>query len=65
MLWTTNRTARTAITTYLGGDAAERVLGGNIVRGRATPISAVVWFSDLVSFTRIADAVAPTTSSRC
>ena len=59
MLWTTNRTARTAITTYLGGDAAERVLGGNIVRGRATPISAVVWFSDLVNFTRIADAVAP------
>jgi adenylate cyclase len=59
MLWTTNRTARTAITTYLGGDAAERVLGGNIVRGRATPISAVVWFGDLANFTRITDTLAP------
>jgi adenylate cyclase len=59
MLWTTNRTARTAITTYLGSDAAERVIAGNIVRGRATQISAVVWFSDLVGFTRITDAVTP------
>jgi len=59
MLWTTNRTARTAITTYLGSDAAERVIAGNIVRGRATQISAVVWFSDLVGFTRITDVVTP------
>jgi adenylate cyclase len=59
MLHTTHRTARTAITTYLGSDAALRVLAGNIVRGRATPITAVVWFSDLVSFTRIADSVSP------
>jgi adenylate cyclase len=36
-----------------------RVLAGNIVRGRATPITAVVWFSDLVSFTRIADSASP------
>ncbi len=55
MLRTTNRTARTLITTYLGSDAAERVLAGNIVRGRAEPIRAVVWFSDLVGFTRISD----------
>lgn len=59
MLHTTHRTARTAITTYLGGDAAVRVLAGNIVRGRATPIVAVVWYSDLVGFTRIADNVDP------
>src|SRR5207237_3763717 len=32
-----------------------RVLAGNIVRGRAEPIRAVVWYSDLVSFTRISD----------
>ena len=57
MLRTTNRTARTAITTYLGSDAAERVLAGNIVRGRAAPITAVVWYSDLVGFTRITDTV--------
>ena len=59
MLRTTHRTAHTAITTYLGTDAALRVLAGNIVRGRATPITAVVWFSDLVSFTRITDSVSP------
>jgi adenylate cyclase len=57
MLGTTHRTARTAVTTYLGSDAAERVLAGNIVRGRATPITAVVWYSDLVGFTRITDTV--------
>lgn len=56
ILGTTTRTARTVITTYLGSHAAERVLAGNIVRGRATPIRAVVWFSDLTGFTRISDA---------
>jgi adenylate cyclase len=55
LLRTTNRNARTLITTYLGSDAAERVLAGNIVRGRAEPIRAVVWYSDLVGFTRISD----------
>ena len=55
MLRTMNRTARTLIQTYLGSNAAERVLAGNIVRGRAEPIRAVVWFSDLVGFTRISD----------
>ena len=59
MLLATHRTARTAITTYLGSDAAVRVLAGNIVRGRATPITAVVWYSDLVGFTRITDNVNP------
>src|SRR5207249_1351034 len=48
LLRTTNRNARTLITTYLGSDAADRVLAGNIVRGRAEPIRAVVWYSDLV-----------------
>jgi adenylate cyclase len=59
MLRTTNRAARTLITTYLGSDAAERVLAGNIVRGRAQAIRAVVWFSDLIGFTRISDTVSP------
>jgi adenylate cyclase len=59
ILRTTNRAARTLITTYLGSDAAERVLAGNIVRGRAQTIRAVVWFSDLIGFTRISDTVSP------
>jgi adenylate cyclase len=59
MLRTTNRTARALITTYLGSDAAERVLAGNIVRGRAIPIRAVVWFSDLIGFARLSDTLSP------
>jgi adenylate cyclase len=59
MVRTTVRAARTLLTTYLGSDAAERVLAGNIVRGRAEPIRAVVWYSDLVGFTRITDNVSP------
>jgi adenylate cyclase len=56
-LWRSmQRSARTLMTTYLGSDAAERVLAGNVVRGRAECIRAVVWYSDLVGFTRIADA---------
>ena len=58
-LRTTNRAARTLIATYLGRDAAERVLAGNVVRGRAEPIRAIVWFSDLVGFSRISDMVDP------
>ena len=65
MVRTMNRTARTLIQTYLGSDAAERVLAGNIVRGRAEPISAVIWFSDLVGFTRISDTRARARCSNC
>ena len=36
-------------------DARGLKLAGNIVRGRAEPIRAVVWFSDLRGFTRITD----------
>jgi adenylate cyclase len=56
-LWRSmQRSARALMTTYLGTDAAQRVLAGNVVRGRAECIRAVVWYSDLVGFTRIADA---------
>jgi adenylate cyclase len=58
-LRTTHRAARTIVATYLGSDAAERVLAGNIVRGRAETIRAVVWFSDLVGSTRIAETTPP------
>ena len=35
------------------------MLAGNIVRGRAQAIRAVVWFSDLVGFTRLSHTVSP------
>lgn len=50
-------TTRTLLGTYLGEDAATRVLAGNIERGRAESIRAVIWFSDLSGFTRVADTI--------
>jgi adenylate cyclase len=48
-------TARTLACTYLGANAAERVLEGAIVRGRPETVRAALWYSDLEGFTRIAD----------
>ncbi len=50
-------TARTLGTTYLGRDAAERILRGEIDRGEVKTLSTVLWFSDLTGFTRIADTL--------
>lgn len=55
---TQRKTTRALLATYLGQDAAERVLAGNVIRGRAEPLRAVVWFADLVGFTRVADTTA-------
>jgi adenylate cyclase len=49
--------ASTVIETYLGGDAGHRVLTGEIERGSAEAIRAVIWFSDLRGFTRLADTL--------
>jgi len=46
---------RTLMTTYLGADPGRRVVDGAIVRGRAEPVQAVLWYSDLAGFTTIAD----------
>jgi adenylate cyclase len=50
-------TAGTLVTTYLGRDAAERILCGEIERGRVNAMHKVLWFSDLTGFTRIADTL--------
>ncbi len=50
-------TTRTLATTYLGRNAAERILRGEIDRGRAQTVRKVLWFSDLTGFTRIADTL--------
>ena len=41
--------------TYLGADAGQRVLSGEIERGSFETISAVIWYFDLRSFTRISE----------
>jgi adenylate cyclase len=50
-------TARTLVSTYLGRDAAGRILRGEIERGRVNTVRKVLWFSDLIGFTRIADTL--------
>ena len=52
---TMRKTIGALLAAYLGQDAAERVLAGNVVRGRAEKLHTVVWFADLAGFTRIAD----------
>ncbi|QDL90559.1 adenylate/guanylate cyclase domain-containing protein [Paroceanicella profunda] len=53
------RVARTLARVYLGHDAAERVLGGGILRGMVERIEAVLWFSDLRGFTTIVEQASP------
>src|SRR3546814_12500498 len=53
------RIADTLAETYLGRDAARRVLSGTITRGEAERISAALWFSDLRGSTRLSDTVPP------
>jgi len=53
------RIAGTLVETYLGRDAGRRVLAGRIARGVTDQIEAVLWFSDLRSYTRISDSAAP------
>lgn len=50
-------TARTVVATYLGRDAAERILRGEIERGQVRTVRKVLWFSDLIGFTKIADTL--------
>jgi adenylate cyclase len=54
---TLGRIAKTLVETYLGRDPGKRVLKGSITRGKSTSIEAVLWFSDLHSYTRICDRV--------
>ncbi|HEX6113672.1 MAG TPA: adenylate/guanylate cyclase domain-containing protein [Geminicoccaceae bacterium] len=51
-------TAGVLVSTYLGQDAAARILRGEIDRGQVKTVPTVLWFSDLVGFTRIADSLA-------
>lgn len=53
------RIAETVAETYLGRNAAQRVLSGTIGRGEAERITAALWFSDLRGFTRLVDTVSP------
>jgi len=47
--------ARNLVTTYLGDEAGDLVLGGRIKRGSGTAIDSIIWVSDLRGFTNLAD----------
>jgi adenylate cyclase len=49
--------ARMLVTTYLGREPSERILRGEIERGQVKTVRKVLWFSDLMGFTRIADTL--------
>lgn len=49
--------AQTVTQTYLGADAGQRVLNGEIERGMTQTLNAVLWFCDLRGFTQLADTM--------
>lgn len=48
-------TTRNVMAAYLGGDAAQHVLSGEIRRGRAQRVAAAILYADLRGFTALAD----------
>lgn len=53
------RTATNLLNTYVGNDAGERILAGQIQRGDIQSLQAVIWFSDLRGFTSMSSALEP------
>lgn len=51
------RLAEDVVSAYLGADAGRRILTGQIQRGDGDDIETVIWFSDLRSSTRLAEAL--------
>ena len=49
--------ARTLLDTYVGSDAGEAILTGNIHRGSAETIHAVIWMCDLRGYTGLGETV--------
>ena len=49
--------ARNTLAAYLGADAGQRVLDGQIKRGDGEIIHAAIWYSDLRDSTRLADTM--------
>jgi adenylate cyclase len=54
-----SRTAANLLDTYVGHNAGERIMRGQIRRGDSEQIRCVIWFSDLRGFTSMADRIEP------
>jgi adenylate cyclase len=53
------RTAAVLLDTYVGNQAGERILAGQIRRGHAESMQAAIWLSDLRGFTALSDRLSP------
>src|SRR6476646_4861283 len=49
------RTSALLLDTYVGTRAAERILGGHLIRGHTDTMHAAIWLSDLRGFTALSD----------
>ena len=54
-IWALRRVATNLLDTYVGRQAGERILAGQIRRGDSESIAAAIWLSDLRGFTDLAD----------
>ena len=54
-----HRVANVLLSTYVGQNAGERVLAGQIRRGHTEEIHAAIWLSDMRGFTKLADRLPP------
>jgi adenylate cyclase len=54
-IWGMRRVATTLLDTYVGRQAGERILAGQIRRGHTEAIRAAIWLSDLRGFTELSD----------
>jgi adenylate cyclase len=55
------RTTQSLLETYIGSQAGQRILAGQIRLGDTETIHAVIWLSDMRGFTALADRVTPKT----
>jgi adenylate cyclase len=58
-IYALRRTAANLLDAYVGHDAGERILAGQIRRGDTETIHAVIWLSDMRGFTALADSISP------
>ncbi|MET1416749.1 adenylate/guanylate cyclase domain-containing protein [Roseibium sp. HPY-6] len=56
-LMTAEATSRRLLDLYVGQDAGQRVLNGEIRRGAGQTISGVIWFCDLAGFTAMSEVL--------
>jgi adenylate cyclase len=63
-IYALRRTAITLLNTYVGHDAGERILRGQIQRGDTATLAAAVWISDLRGFTAMSEELPPDTLVR-